>query len=377
MPMKSLESLSGHIVLGKPLPWDIYDSREQPLLRKGFIITDPRQLESLLKRGVYVDYAEFERARGEQQSPPPPPTPTDPFWHWESLYKRLDLCLREHVTDPNFVPVISTLASEIDSLTARDTDAGIFAMVQLDTSRYPIAHSMQTAFLAGLIARAVNMPDEQRLLTLRAGLTMNIAMIELQKQLHKQTTPLTDSQRSEIRTHPIRGWQRLELFGVKEQEWLRIIAEHHETPDGKGYPAGHTKLMQISAIIRQCDMYCAMITGRAYRKALPPNKVARELFLAASGENASEIPALLIKQLGIYPPGNFVKLANGEVGIVTRRGATAKAPKVCGLQDKRGAKYSKPTSRDTTDTEFAVIDALSAEGLVFQINPVQLFGYPE
>jgi HD-GYP domain-containing protein (c-di-GMP phosphodiesterase class II) len=373
--MKSLESLSGHIVLGRPLPWDIYDSRSQPLLRKGFVINDPRQLQALLSRGVYVDYDEFERARTEQAAVPQAPAQTDPFWHWDSLYKRLDLSLREHVTDPNFVHVISGIASEMDSVTTRDPDAGIFAMVRLDTTRYPIAHSMQTALVAALIARGMNLTDDQRLLTLRASLTMNIAMIELQKQLHKQTTPLTDAQRTEIRTHPIRGWQRLELFGVKDHDWLRIVAEHHETPDGKGYPAGHTELTQISTIIRHADMYCAMVTGRAYRKALPPNRVARELFLASSGENASEVPAMIIKQLGIFPPGNFVKLANGETGIVVGRGATPKAPKVCGLQDKRGVKYSRPTHRDTAEAEFAVLDAIPPDGLMFQIDPVQLFGY--
>jgi hypothetical protein len=375
MAMKSLESLSGHIVLGKPLPWDIYDGRGQPLLRKGVVINDPRQLEALLSRGVYVDYDEFERAKAEAAPPPSEPTPTDPFWHWESVYKRLELGLREHVTDPNFVSVITKLADEIDDLSRNNTDASIFAIVRLDTTRYPIAHSLQTAFVAGLIAQGLQMPDDQRKLTLRAALTMNIAMIELQKVLHKQIGPLTESQRSEIRTHPIRGWQRLELFGVKDQEWLRIVSHHHESRDGKGYPAGHTDISVNADIIHQADAYCAMITGRAYRKALPPNRVARELFLAGTNAGGGEIPALIIKQLGIFPPGTFVKLANGEIGIATQRGPTAKAPKVCGLQDRKGAKYSTPTRRDTSQADFAVVDAISEEGLVFQINPLQLYGY--
>ena len=191
----------------------------------------------------------------------------------------------------------------------------------------------------------------------------------------------------------LRDWiAGVESFGelrvVEGADWnqeigaVAEVAARSEVPPAvlfdkiKGYPAGRANVHPLAEAIHLADMYCAMISSRADRKPIPANKVARELFLAASGDNASEIPAVIIKQLGIYPPGIFVKLANGEVGIVVRRGATAKAPKVCGLQDKRGAKYSRPTNRDTTEAEFAVVDALPEEGLTVQINPVQLFGYP-
>jgi hypothetical protein len=89
------------------------------------------------------------------------------------------------------------------------------------------------------------------------------------------------------------------------------------------------------------------------------------------------VPALLIKQLGIYPPGTLVKLANGEIAIVVRRGQTAKTPQTRGLQDRRGVKYSEPTHRDTSDEQFAIVDAVAEEGLVFNIDPARLFGYAQ
>jgi hypothetical protein len=369
--MRSLQSLTGHIRLNEPLPWDVLDSRGQLLLGKGYILTDAEQLEALVERGLYVDRDDFDRRR--RDSPPRICEEFDPFWRWEALFKRLALTLREQVADPGFVDNVSQIAEEIDQLTDRDCNAAIFAMVRLDVSLYPIAHALRTAFVGGLVARATGMSDAQRLVLLKAALTMNIAIIELQKTLYKQSDPLTDQQRAEIKLHPILGWQRLEAFGVRDEEWLGAVAQHHEMPDGKGYPAGLTDISPIADVISCADRYCAMTCGRLYRKALPPNEVARILYLAATSETPT--PILLIKKLGIYPPGSYVKLANGDTAIVTRCGESVKAPQVYSLQDRTGVAHVDPVRRDTALPDFSIVDSVPSESVLVQINPLKLFGY--
>jgi HD-GYP domain-containing protein (c-di-GMP phosphodiesterase class II) len=206
---------------------------------------------------------------------------------------------------------------------------------------------------------------------------MNISMIELQRVLQKQKAPLTEAQRADIRMHPIRSWQRLEALGVSNEDWLQAVAQHHETPDGKGYPSGASgsdKLSPLAEAVHFADRYCAMIVGRATRKALPANRAARELFIAATGSGSSLGP-MVIKELGVYPPGNFVKLANGEVAVVIRRGPLANTPVVCAIQDRKGVKYTEPARRDTSQPEYAVTDSVASEGIVIDLNPARLFGY--
>src|SRR5258707_15042006 len=43
------------IVIGKPLPWDVYDSSSKLLLRKGFLVENEQQIESLLVRGLFAE----------------------------------------------------------------------------------------------------------------------------------------------------------------------------------------------------------------------------------------------------------------------------------------------------------------------------------
>jgi hypothetical protein len=318
----------------------------------------------------------------------------DPFWRWEQIHLNVKMVLRQQVagmqsgnkdhmrwmqlhevTDPDFVRNVTKLADEIVEVGGRAADASIFAMSQLGRTGCPITHSMRTALVSSLVARELGMSETERQVLVCAALTMNIAMIDLQETiLHKQAAPLTDAQRALIKTHPIRGKEHLETFGVKNQDWLRAVAEHHEIAGGKGYPAGLATVFPLAEVIQHVDTYCAMTRPRGSRQALQSNKAAYKLFIAARGATKS-IPGLIVKLLGIYPPGNLVKLANGETAIVLRHGNQPKAPQVCSLSNGVGMGYPAPIARDTNIPEFAVVDMISAEELKLPLRPAKLFGY--
>ena len=369
--MKLRQRLAEHIELHHPLPWDLMDSGGRVVIRKGSVIDDPRERETLARRGLYVDDALVDRA---EAAPHRTLSETDPFWQWENVYQRLTLSLRESGPDPNFLNSITQIAGDIETLTEKDSDASLFVVARLNATRYAIAHSLQTALIAWMLARRMGMKASERNTLLKAALTMNIGMIELQKVLHEQEAPLTPDQKEAIRMHPIRGWQRLESLGVTDQTWLRAVAEHHETPDGKGYPGGRTMISPLAEVIHFADRYCAMIVGRAKRKAMPANRVARELFVAATS-SGSKIGPLVVKEFGIYPPGNFVRLANGDVAIVIRRGSAVNSPVVSVIEDRTGYRYSEPVRRDTSVAEYAVTEVVAPEDVRCEVNPTRLYGY--
>jgi hypothetical protein len=317
----------------------------------------------------------------------------DPFWQWEQIHLRVKMVLRQQiaglrssktedvrwmqlqeVTDPEFVDNVRKLATEIDELSGKETDANIFAITQLGLTGCPVTHSMRAAFVSSLVARGQGMSDAERQVLVSAALTMNIAMLDLQETLHKQEGPLNSVQRTAIETHPVRGREYLETFGVSNQDWLRAVLEHHEIAGGKGYPAKLAAVFPLAEVIQYADTYCAMTRPRGSRKALEPKRAAYKLFIAASAHKSS-ISASILKMLGIYPPGCFVKLSNGEIAVVVGRGPVEKAPKVCSLRDSKGAGYTTPLLRDTTAAEFAVVDVVAADEVKLPMSPSKLFGY--
>lgn len=51
--------------------------------------------------------------------------------------------------------------------------------------------------------------------------------------------------------------------------------------------------------------------------------------------------AALLKSVGLYPPGSFVQLVNGETGIVVARGKQANLPVVAsGHRDRRAGRLA-------------------------------------
>jgi hypothetical protein len=64
--------------------------------------------------------------------------------------------------------------------------------------------------------------------------------------------------------------------------------------------------------------------------------------------------AALVKEFGIYPPGCYVRLNTGELGIVVGRGENITSPTVACLTNERGAPLAIPLRKQTVERANAV-----------------------
>jgi hypothetical protein len=90
---------------------------------------------------------------------------------------------------------------------------------------------------------------------------------------------------------------------------------------------------------------------------MSPVQAAREACLGAAGV-PDEIGSALLKGVGLYPPGSFVELASGELGLVVARGRRANVPYVAALVSAAGTPLGEPALRDTLEGRFAVKGAV-------------------
>ena len=146
--------------------------------------------------------------------------------------------------------------------------------------------------------------------------------------------------------------------GVNDQEWLRTILEHHENEEGSGYPRKIRSPCMLATLIHTCDVYVAMLSQRAYRKSLLSAEAAKQMYVGMGQGKDNPFPGLLIKEVGMYPPGSLVKLANGEVGVVCKRGAQANTPVVATLVNAKGMQQMDPVRRDTGADLFKIVSIM-------------------
>jgi hypothetical protein len=357
MKLIPLSKVSHTLQAGIALPWGVRDGDGNLLLAKGFKLQDEQTLHNLLARGMFVDAAEA------QSGADPEPLPQAMSERWVGLEARLGTLLRSS-TEQYFLQRVHESVELIADLADGNVDLLIFLILRHDHTRlhnYGIAHALHCAALCSLLSRRLGWSDERRQSLLGAALTMNLAMLDLQGQLAGRGTQPTPTERLLIDDHPAASALLLRQAGLADEEWLGAVEQHHEVPGGTGYPNRLSQPCETSQLLRFVDCFTAKHSPRWGRKPMPAQKAARELFTQSNG---NPMAALIIKELGIYPPGCYVRLASGEMGIVTQRGSTANTPIVAAILNKRGESMMQPLRRDTTKPDYAIVSTVPEDAVL-------------
>lgn len=352
------------IELDQPLKWDVFSSRGELLLQKGYVLRNESQLESLLERGMFADAAELDRGRKIDLRP----QAYDPFLEWEKLQRTISRFGLANL-ERDAVSVLRDIEGcsvAVAKLVDKHPDEAIFQLMQLDLTNYVAGHNLQTTVLVAILAKRMNWDAGAIDILCRAAATMNIAILELQSVLAAQKDPLTAQQREALKDHGKRGRQLLETMGVADADWLRTVEEHHPESLPPGCAA-----CAMADIVHHADVYLAKVSPRAYRTAKAPNLAAKEM-LQGSGLSP-QIAGIIIKEIGIYPPGTYVRLANGETAVVTGRGEQAHTPTVYSLVNGTGMPMGEPVLRDTKSANFAIASIVPRSKVMVAVNRARLF----
>lgn len=266
---------------------------------------------------------------------------------WQDLSEWLEPLLLSPGNTVSFVADINQCATTLIKLVDEDPDMAIFHIVHVSPekmARYGVLHSMHTAMLITLVGRRKDWVGPRIDSAVKAALTMNLSITALQITLAQQVEPPTADQRQAIAAHPLATWHMLRQLGVTDEDWLIAVAQHHEQPDGKGYPQGLTEIDQTADALRTCDVFGAKLSPRISRSGMLSTRAAAEIFRQRS---AGYFGATIIRELGLYPPGCLVELNTGEQGVVIRRTADPMSPEIVLLTDELGERRFTPVRTRT------------------------------
>lgn len=344
----------GVLVIGRPLPWTVYDAEGKVLLRQGYVLQSQSQLEHLFHRGR-VRLRPASRIRQPATSDRREP---NPFAEYGDFLHNLEATLKAITGQhPSAAQRLAGLVRMLARTCTESPDASL-ALVHLYATRPAMLEQILFhAILCQHIGQRLEL-EAQRLQTLTAaGFLANLPLLAVADQLNASPRVLNEQQREVLRKHPARTVQALHRAGFEQAELLQIIAQHHEHFDGSGYPHGlRGDAICIEAqVLALAERYVAMVTKRAYRERLSIRAVQKRLgALAGQSFHPHTIDALL-GIMGEYPPGVLVRLANQETGVVTRSGTQGQAPVVMTLFNPRGQRYGGAFERNPQEPGFRIL----------------------
>lgn len=270
------------------------------------------------------------------------------------------------VPEPTLGAGALRLARQLRALVACDADAVLGALLLDDGVPYADVHPLMVGALCELVAVRLGLECSLRDRLLAAVFSCNLALGPLQGAL-AAPGPLDASLREAIHAHPAQSHALLQRHRVDDPLWLAIVLQHHERPDGSGYPAGlrATAIEPLARLVALADIYSAMVLPREYRTGIRAQQAVRHLFVSRGRDVDAALAADFIGEIGVFPPGAFVRLVNGETGVVVRRGSPRRdCPVVSSFRSPRGGVYPRPLRRDAAkDPRFGIADVLGREPL--------------
>lgn len=397
--MQLLSLPASQLVIGIPAAYTLRDDKGQVLLQRGRMIENTLQLEALRARGtIYIDYEESVEAQrqlvNELDNVTRRDAPLSVFAafvpsaggglesaaktaqlanlavRWGEMEARLIGLLGSITAPNNFAARAAQLDTDIRALLAEDRDAALYLMFHQSISAYAsysAAHSLLCAVLCDMLCDMLGLPEAERSSLNRAALTMNVAMTALQDQLALQRHPPSPQQQDSILTHAVRGRILLARAGVTDDLWLDVVACHHEKLQSEVRLLESAPVQRLARVLQTIDRYTAAMSPRKSRTGRTARDSARAV-IVQSDAGHDEVGTALVRLLGLSPPGTYVKLATGEVGVVLRRGAKPNQPIVAVVLNKREEPIAEAKLVNTSRDGMAVQSAVAAANVRVRLN---------
>lgn len=359
---------------------DIYDSNGNLIMTVNELILTNDQIKKIINRGVDSVYISREKGavpihlipKEEKSNKDSSVFTIDDYQRTEhpeiveaeAYYKELEFAtkvnkrtissiggiLKNLKTGRGFLieEIRSTIEAIVNSLN-RNSDA-IVSTTQLNNdSEYLVRHSVNVLILTASTVKAMGYSETQVVEAAIGGLLHDIGMLRIPANIINKPGKLSDNEYNIIKQHPVFGLEYANTVKGMPDNSKKIILQHHEKYDGRGYPFGikGSRIYEIAMVTSIADVYDALTSHRPYKRAVTPQKALAVLYKGMGREFDPSIVQLFTKNMGIFPVGSFVKLHCGIMGVVTHVDAkNILAPQILKLFNEKGEKLPKPELLD-------------------------------
>lgn len=242
----------------------------------------------------------------------------------------------------------------------------------------PQFHALNTMTLCMLVGKKAALSEVELADLALAALAHDAGKSQIPPQILK-TWPRKKHEEDFYRQHVQFSVEFAAKSGAFSREALAIIAGHHEALDGSGWPQGKKEASTGARILALVDRYDRLCSPEAPgREHLMPAEALATMFRHQADKLDGNLLRMLIKLLGIYPPGTVVQLSDDSLALVISPGPHSLQPRVL-IYSPELPKDEAPMLELSTDPDMKIVEAVRPSTLppdVLQwLNPQQRLSY--
>ena len=324
---------------------------EHPFWRNGFVLTDPKDIETILASSIKevwidcakgIDVAQGEVAVSEADSDAEveaalaqvvlerrnvaPVSTEKELEHAAKICSQAKRAVISMFEEARMGKAVDTggakkLVEEITDSVARNPGA-LISLARLKTADdYTYMHSVAVCAMMVALAKQLKLDETQTRLAGLAGLMHDLGKAMIPMEILNKPGKLSQAEFEIIKQHPREG-HRLLLTGADvDPVVLDVCLHHHEKTDGSGYPdkLSDAQISMFAKMGAVCDVYDAITSNRPYKSGWDPAESLRRMAEWAKGHFDIQVFQAFVKSLGIYPIGSLVQLSSGRLGVVVEQ----------------------------------------------------------
>jgi putative nucleotidyltransferase with HDIG domain len=212
------------------------------------------------------------------------------------------------------------LVDNLAQAVAQNRTALVALTALKEYDNYTFTHMVNVSILTMAQARALGVEGSLLREFGLAALMHDIGKVRTPIEILNKPEKLTDDEFAVMRMHVVDGAEILRRTPEMPTLATVVAFEHHLRTDGSGYPLGikRSRLNLATMLCSIADVYDAMRSQRAYQESFPTDRILAVLKRKDGLQFDQHLVRRFSQLMGIYPPGNMVRLDTGELGVVLR-----------------------------------------------------------
>lgn len=179
-------------------------------------------------------------------------------------------------------------------------------------------HGLNVSVLCMMLAKGLKLSGDQAGILGMGALLHDLGLREIPDRVVKKGSREQTGPERELRARHVEYGVNAGARLALAPDTLTIIEQHHEFADGSGYPRG-LRLEQIAPLARVVSLvnfYENLCNPVDFSEAVTPHQALSQMYAQHRNKFDARVLQLMIRSLGVYPPGSIVRLSNEALAIV-------------------------------------------------------------